>query len=72
MKSIRNRCKKALPEDLFSKLYFRIMDNEKSYPLTGSGKRSIGDLTNMPLDDAKKLEDGFTYGFDAKRYILKR
>ena len=72
MRSIRNRCKKALPEDLFSKLYFRIMDNEKSYPLTGSGKRSIGDLTNMPLDDTKKLEDGFTYGFDAKRYILKK
>lgn len=72
MRSIRNRCKKALPEDLFSKLYFRIMDNEKSYPLTGSGKRSIGDLTNMPLDDTKKLEDGFTYGFDAKRYILRK
>lgn len=68
IKSIRNRCKNALPDDLFKKLYFRIIDNKKSYPLTGSGKRSIGDLTNMPLEDTNRLEDGLAYGSNSKTY----
>ena len=55
-----------------NKLYFRLMDTSESYPLTGSGKRSIGELANMSTDNTIKLDDGFTHEFNAKKFILRR
>lgn len=70
--SIRNRCKQSLPEEIYNKLYFRLMDTSNSYPLTGSGKRNIGELASMSTNNTIKLDDGFTHEFSAKKHILRR
>ena len=69
IESIRKRCKTILPEKLFDNIYYRIIDNESSYPLTGSGKRSYTVLEEMPLTDVKKLSDNSNYKSQSNVYI---
>ena len=69
IESIRKRCKTILPEKLFDNIYYRIIDNENSYPLTGSGKRSYTVLEEMPLTDVKKLSDNSNYKSQSNVYI---
>ena len=48
IKSLASRLKKYNIDEEF---YYRIIDNEKSFPLTGSGKRNIKALENMGLEN---------------------
>lgn len=48
--SADNRCKKLM-KLLGSTIYFRIRSNEESFPLTGSGKRSVKKLEEEGLTD---------------------
>ena len=72
LQSVRERCKKMLPQSLYEKLYFRIMDNDKSFPLTGSGKRSYSALAEMTIDDIIKAEDLGKSRKKGSAYTLKR
>lgn len=57
LNSVKKRCKAMLPKELVDVLYYRIMNNEDSFPLTGSGKRNPCALKNMPLEDIQKIDN---------------
>lgn len=72
LQSIRERCKKMLPQSLYNKLYLRLIDNAESYPLTGSGKRSYTALAAMSLDDIKRMDELGKQRKKGITYTLKR
>lgn len=49
--SMMKRLDKFLPEEIKANFYFRIRDNEESFPLDPSGKRSISTLTELGIDN---------------------
>ena len=66
MNEIIEKCQKrlicALPDDVVSRLYLRVRNNEESFPLAPSGKRNYGALINegitdkcIKIDNVKKL-----------------
>ena len=72
LESVQRRCELELPSSVYDKLYYRVIDNANSYPLTGSGKRNACALKRMPVDDVRKLSDLSSYQLDAKRLCFKR
>lgn len=55
--SIKSRCNKKLPREIVEQLNFRFIDYDKSFPLSGSGKRSIPALENMRLENVIDIEN---------------
>ena len=53
--SMRNRIISELPMQVINNCVIRIFNNKDSFPLTGSGKRSIAAIENMGLDFTSKL-----------------
>lgn len=45
------RCREALPDELSDKILFRMCDHDNPYPLTKSGKRSVGALEKAGIDE---------------------
>lgn len=74
--SAKNRCN-DLVESLGINLYFRVRDNEESYPLTKSGKRDVKKLVSeglnnkcfIPKVDSGKYEAEY---YELKQEVLKR
>lgn len=58
IRSIFERCKNSFDTELYNMLLVRVIDNENSYPLTGSGKRSVVALENMGITDTLFVNDG--------------
>ena len=58
IRSIRKRCCKNFPEQVVNQLCYRIFDNENSFPLTGSGKRSISAIESMELRNVYQYDIG--------------
>ena len=57
IKSIQERCAKHFGYEIADKLCYRIFDNETSFPLTGSGKRSIAALEEMELKNVYQFDE---------------
>lgn len=58
IKSLFDRCKNIFSEDIYSRIVVRIIDNDSSYPLTGSGKRDFKALEELELDDTYIFNNG--------------
>lgn len=71
MKSVKSRCIKAFGEEIASKLYYRVMDNTNSFPLTGSGKRSAMLLCNLPIDNVRNLMTDMPLEYQEENVINK-
>lgn len=75
LNSILARCANKLPYEISEKAVFRIFDYDKSFPLTGSGKRSVKDIENMGLTDTIKVVDGEMRPYnkisESKQYLKK-
>ena len=69
--SIRKRCKAILPRNVVDVLRYRIISNEDSFPLTGSGKRSHNALSEMRLANTRKVDDNSYYSSNSKVYLVK-
>lgn len=54
--NLKKRLEHYLPKYICDKVVIRIIDNEHSYPLTGSGKRDIQALKKMGLKNTIKFE----------------
>ncbi len=57
VKSIIARSNKLFPKYISERMMIRVISNEDSYPLTGSGKRSIPALQNMGLENVYRIVD---------------
>lgn len=55
IESIKDRLIAELPVGVIANAVFRIFDTQKSFPLTGSGKRSIAEIEKMGLSNTFKL-----------------
>ena len=55
LKSICERCRGVLTDSAIDSLCYRVFDNDESFPLTGSGKRSIREIEEMGLVDVHRL-----------------
>ena len=58
IKSIILRCKRLFPDFIYKNMLIRFINNDESFPLTGSGKRSIQHLQQMGLDNTFRIING--------------
>ncbi|MDD5888517.1 MAG: class I adenylate-forming enzyme family protein [bacterium] len=74
LSSLKQRCEKKIPQlsEIESKIYYRIISNEESYPLTGSGKRNIRALEEMGLENTLRIINSESKDkSEEKKYIKK-
>lgn len=69
--SIQKRCEKNFGEDIGNRILFRIMDNKKSYPLTGSGKRNITAIDEMGIENTICINNKVNLNVKEKQKVRK-
>lgn len=69
---ICKRIEKYLPDLNLENIYIRIIPTRFSFPLTGSGKRSIRALEDLELDNSIKLSEFNVEKLETKKLTLKQ
>lgn len=67
--NLKKRFEHYLPKYIADKIVIRIIDNEKSYPLTGSGKRNIPALKQMDLVNTIKFDGDYIFKVNNENLI---
>ena len=61
IKSADNRIRKKLPYEIYSRINYRVKNNEESFPMNPSGKRDVLELKEEKLTNCFRVIDGRLY-----------
>lgn len=69
--SANDRISKKFSSEISSRVLYRIVNPENSYPLTGSGKRSVAALEKLNLEETVTIEDRIIKQYNSKNQKTK-